>query len=209
MARSKREVPHFYLATTVDLGPATEWLAAENGRRALPDRILPAALFLRATVLALKEVPELNAHWTGDRAPPLPEVHLGVAVSLRGGGLVAPAIRDAGRLDLAGVMVAFRDLVERARAGGLRASEMSGGTITVTSLGDRGVEAVWPIIVPPQVATVGFGRVAERPWVVEGRVLPRPVVTVTVAADHRIVDGHRAGRFLSDLGDRLVRPADL
>lgn len=204
MARSKREIPHYYLATTIDLHAALGWLDEENRNRSVEDRVLPAVLLLKATALALREVPELNAVWEGDRLVEKPEVHLGVAIALRGGGLVAPALHDAGRLPLEELMRRFRDLVARARAGSLRSSELTDPTITVTSLGDQGVEAVFGIIYPPQVALVGFGRIVERPWVVDGQVVARRVVTATLSADHRVSDGHRGALFLAAL-DRLLQ----
>jgi pyruvate dehydrogenase E2 component (dihydrolipoamide acetyltransferase) len=206
MSRSKREVPHFYLATAIDLGRALAWLAKSNEPRPVTERILPAALLLKATSLALREVPELNARWELDRAAAVAEIRLGVALSLRGGGLVAPAISAADKLTLPALMAAFADLVRRARGGKLTSSEFAGGTITVTSLGDRGVDAVLPIIFPPQVAIVGFGRIAERPWVVDGAVVPRPVVQATLSVDHRAVDGHRAAAFLAAVEERLQAP---
>jgi pyruvate dehydrogenase E2 component (dihydrolipoamide acetyltransferase) len=104
-------------------------------------------------------------------------------------------------------MRAFRDLVQRARSGGLRSSELSDATITVTSLGEQGVETVLGIVYPPQVAIVGFGRIAERPWVVDGAVVPRPLVTATLSADHRVSDGHRGGLFLAAV-ERLLQAPD-
>jgi pyruvate dehydrogenase E2 component (dihydrolipoamide acetyltransferase) len=106
-------------------------------------------------------------------------------------------------------MKRLRDLVERARQGQLRSSELSEGTITVTSLGDRGVESVLGVIYPPQVALVGFGKICERPWVVDGRVVPRPLLDATLAADHRVSDGHRGALFLSKLEKRLMEPESL
>lgn len=209
MARSKREAPHFYLGTTIDLRTAMSWIERENAERNVAGRLLPGALLLKAAALALRDVPELNARWEGDEAPPAPRIHLGVAVSLRGGGLVAPALHDADRLPLAELMAALKDLVLRARAGTLRSSEMSDPTITVTSLGERGVETVFPVIFPPQVAIVGFGKIAERPWVVDGRVVPRPLVNATLAADHRVTDGHRAAAYLASLDALLQRPEGL
>ncbi|WP_437899899.1 dihydrolipoamide acetyltransferase family protein [Sorangium sp. So ce124] len=209
MARSKREAPHFYLGTTIDLRTAMSWIERENAERNVAGRLLPGALLLKAAALALRDVPELNARWEGDEAPPAPRIHLGVAVSLRGGGLVAPALHDADRLPLAELMAALKDLVLRARAGALRSSEMSDPTITVTSLGERGVETVFPVIFPPQVAIVGFGKIAERPWVVDGRVVPRPLVNATLAADHRVTDGHRAAAYLASLDALLQRPEGL
>jgi pyruvate dehydrogenase E2 component (dihydrolipoamide acetyltransferase) len=207
MLRSKREIPHFYLSTTIDLGPALSWLAAANATRDVSRRLLPGALLLKAVALGLREVPELNARWEEGAVRQLADIHLGVAISLRGGGLVAPAIHHADRLDLEALMAAVKDLVERARAGSLRSSELSDGTITVTSLGDRGVDTVLPIIFPPQAAMVGFGRVVERPWVVEGSVVARPVVHASLAADHRVSDGHRGGLFLAAV-ERLLQAPD-
>lgn len=209
MTRAKREIPHYYLSTTVDLGHAADWLAAENAKRAVPDRLLPGVLFIKAVALALREVPELNARWADGRAQPSADIHVGVAISLRGGGLVAPALHSTDRRSLDELMSSFRDLVTRARAGTLRSSELSDPTITVTSLGEQGVETVIGIIYPPQVAIVGFGRIVERPWVVGAQVVPRPVVTASLSADHRVTDGHRGGLFLAAVGRLLQEPAQL
>jgi pyruvate dehydrogenase E2 component (dihydrolipoamide acetyltransferase) len=209
MARSKREIPHYYLATTVDVGRALEWLRARNAARPVTERILPAALLLRAVALAAREVPELNARWDGEQVIPSAAVHLGVAIALRRGGLVAPALHDADRKSLGEVMAALRDLVTRARAGRLRSSELADPTLTVTALGDQGVDTVFGIIYPPQVAIVGFGRIVERPWVLDGRLVARPVVTATLSADHRVTDGHRGALFLAAVERRLQDPAGL
>jgi pyruvate dehydrogenase E2 component (dihydrolipoamide acetyltransferase) len=106
-------------------------------------------------------------------------------------------------------MSGLRDLVKRARAGTLRSSELSDPTITVTSLGEQGVETVFGIIYPPQVAIVGLGRIVERPWVVDGRIVPRPVVTASLSADHRVTDGHQGGLFLTAIDRLLQEPARL
>ena len=209
MARSKREIPHYYLATTVDMSEATTWLAERNESRPVDERILPAALLLKATALAARHADGLNGFWVDDAFVPAPAVHLGVAVSLRGGGLIAPAIHDAAGLPLDGLMRALADLVRRARSGGLRSSEMSDPTITVTNLGDLGVDEVLGVIYPPQVAVVGFGRIAEQPWAAHGSVDCRPVVRATLAADHRASDGHQGARFLAAIGDLLQRPEAL
>jgi pyruvate dehydrogenase E2 component (dihydrolipoamide acetyltransferase) len=209
MSRSKREIPHYYLSTTIDLQPAMSWLAEENGKRDIAERLLPGVLLLKAVALALKEVPELNGFWVDGRAVPSTAIHLGVAISLRQGGLIAPALHDADRQSLDELMRSLRDLVNRARAGSLRSSELTDPTITVTSLGEQGVETVFGIIYPPQVALVGFGKIVERPWSVSGQVVSRPVVTVTLAADHRVSDGHRGGLFLAAVGRLLQEPSKL
>ncbi len=208
MARSKREIPHYYVSHTIDLEPVLAWLQVQNERRSVDARLVPGVLLLRAVLLALRKFPELNAHFDGQEAQPSAQVHLGVAVSLRGGGLVAPAILDAHRMSLDELMSAFKDLVLRARSGKLKASEMSSPTITVTSLGERGVDEVLPVIVPPQVAMVGFGTIAVRPWVIDGRVEARSVVRASLAADHRVSDGHRGGLFLAAVAAHLQTPSD-
>ncbi len=209
MSRSKREVPHYYLSQTVDMTPALDWLDRTNADRAPPERLLPAALLLRAVALAVAEMPEVNGFWEDGAFRAGDGVHVGWAVALRGGGLVAPAIRDAARLPLDALMAALRDLVQRARGGGLRGSELTDPTITVTSLGDRGAESVLPIIYPPQVAIIGIGRVVERPWVVAGTVVPRRLVTITLAGDHRATDGHRGGLLLARIEAHLQKPETL
>lgn len=209
MARSKREIPHFYLWSTIDMTAAVRWLQDENEQRAVTDRLLPGVLTIKAAALALRQVPELNQLWQGEAAVPSERINVGVAISLRGGGLVAPAIHDTDGLTLDELMTAFGDLVARARAGRLRSSEYSDPTITVTSLGERGVEGVLPVIFPPQVAIVGFGTMVDRPLVHDGQLLVCPSVTASLAADHRITDGHRAAHFLNVLDDLLQKPEEL
>ncbi len=209
MSRSKREIPHYYLSTSIDLHPATTWLAEENLKRPVTDRLLYGVLLLKAVALALREVPELNAVWDGERVVPNTSIHVGVAIALRQGGLVAPALHDTDRQSLDDLMKNLRDLVSRARAGTLRSSELTDPTITVTSLGEQGVESVFGIIYPPQVALVGFGKLVERPWSVDGQIVSRPVVTATLSADHRVSDGHRGGLFLAAVDRLLQEPSKL
>jgi pyruvate dehydrogenase E2 component (dihydrolipoyllysine-residue acetyltransferase) len=209
MARSKREIPHYYVSNTVDLGAATTWLRERNRTLDMSQRLVPAALLLRATALAARQVPELNGYWTQEHFVPGTAVHLGVAISLRGGGLITPAIHNAADLAPIELMAKLRDLVNRARTGRLRSSELTDATITVTNLGDQGVESVTGVIYPPQVALVGFGKIVERPWAVGGMLGVRPVVVSTLAADHRATDGYTGGRFLSAIAELLQRPEEL
>ena len=204
MARSKREIPHYYLSHSISLEAALRSLATINAARPIADRILPAAVMLHAVMRALWEVPELNGFWIDGAYQPSEAVHLGTAIALRTGGVIAPAILDADQKSLDQLMSELRDLVVRARARRLRASELTGATITVTSLGDRGCEAVWGVINPPQVAIIGLGAIAERPWASTGQVTIHRVITATLSADHRVTDGHRGGRFLAEL-DRILQ----
>jgi pyruvate dehydrogenase E2 component (dihydrolipoamide acetyltransferase) len=209
MSRSKREIPHYYLGTTIDLQPAMAFLQSRNAARPVTERLLPAALLVKAVALACREVPEANGHFAGGTFTPSAEVRLGFAVALRSGGLIAPALPAPDRQSLDEVMRSLRDLVERARAGRLRSSEIAGQTITVTSLGDRGAETVYGVIHPPQVALVGFGRIAERALAKDGKVLARPSVHASLAADHRVSDGHRGAIFLAAVERLLQQPEAL
>ena len=208
MGRAAREIPHYYVAQTFDLTTTLDWLKQTNAPRKPRERILPAALFLRATVLAAQAVPELNGHWT-EQFTPADGVDLGVAVATRAGGLVTPRIVGAQDFDLAGLMAHLTDLVKRAKAGRLRATELQPGSITVSSLADGGPDALFGVIYPPQVALVGIGAVAQRPWVLDGELAVRSTVTVTLAADHRASDGRTGARFLAAMGDVLTRPEEL
>jgi pyruvate dehydrogenase E2 component (dihydrolipoamide acetyltransferase) len=209
MTHSKREIPHYYLSTTIDMDATLRWLTRQNAGRQVVDRLLPGVIVLKAVAMALKQFPELNAVWENDRVVTKPDIHVGVAISLREGGLVAPALHHADRLNLDELMAKLRDLVNRTRAGSLRSSELADPTITVTNLGDQGVESVFGIIYPPQVALVGIGKLSERPWIVNGNVVARPLLTATLSADHRVTDGHRGGLFLAKLNQLLQQPSQL
>jgi len=209
MSRSKREIPHYYLSETVPMRTALTWLSEANSQRPVTSRLLPAALLLKAVALAIREVPEFNGVFQDGAFRSSAVAHIGVAISLRQGGLVAPALRDVASKDLDTVMRDLADLVKRCRAGSLRSSEMSDPTITVTNLGDQGVETVFGVIYPPQVALVGFGRIAERPWIEDGKVTAMAALTASLSADHRVSDGHRGARFLAELRELLQRPQDL
>jgi pyruvate dehydrogenase E2 component (dihydrolipoamide acetyltransferase) len=209
MARSNREIPQYSLVTQIDMKPALDWLSSTNADRSVTSRILPAALFAKATALALRDVPELNGHYENDGFLQADEINLGMAISLRTGGLVAPAIRNADMLTLDELMAALDDLVTRARSWKLRTSEMTSATATLTNLGERGVATAFPIVIPPQVAIIGLGRVMERPVAVDGMVAVRPTVDATLTADHRATDGHRGGLFLAALDRRLQEPEKL
>lgn len=209
MARSKREIPHYYLATTIDMTNALTWSREHNAGLAVADRVVPSALLFKATALAARSFPEMNGHFVDGEFRPASTVRLGIPVALRGGGLLTPAIEDAQTLSPAELMARLRDLVNRAKAGRLRGTELAEPSLTVTNLGDQGVETVYGVIYPPQVALVGFGAVVERPWAVDGLLGVRPVVTATLSADHRVSDGHRGALFLAAIDEHLNHPEEL
>ncbi len=207
MARSKREIPHYYLAHQVDVTQCEQWLTQKNVARPPDKRLLFAALAVKATALAGRRFPAFNGLYRDNKFEPAQAVHVGVAIAIRGGGLAAPALHDADQLSVDELMSRMRDLVQRTRSGRIRSSEISDPTITVSSLGERGVEALYGIIYPPQVAIVGFGKTVVRPWIVDGAIGPRSVISITLSADHRVSDGHAGALFLTEV-DKLLQEPD-
>lgn len=208
MSKSNREIPHYYLETRIDMSSALAWLAEENKTRQARDRLLPAALLVKAVAKALGDVPDLNAWWENGLNRKK-AVHIGFVVSLRSGGIIVPAIHDADQKSVDELMAALTDIIPRARAMRLRSSELTDSTITITSLGDEGVETVFGVIYPPQVALVGFGGITEQPWGKSGMVGVKPVMTVTLAADHRATDGSTGSKFLTAVKNYLQQPEQL
>ena len=209
MSKSKREIPHYYLRTTIEMTHALSWLEEANRNRPIAERLLPAVLQIKAVALALRDVPELNGFWIDDGPRTANGIHVGLAIAMKGGGLTAPAVHDTDRKSLDELMAHLHDLIPRARAGRLRSSEMTDATITLTNLGDLGVEEVFGVIYPPQVAIVGFGKISQQPWAENGVVYVRPVLVATLAADHRATDGRRGAQFLEALNRRLQAPEQL
>jgi len=209
MSRSKREIPHYYLAHSLDLEPTLRWCEAQNAKRPLERRLVYGALLLKATALALRDSPRLNGFWRDNDFVAAERVDIGVVIALRGGGLVAPVLADAANCDLDALMAWLKDVTQRARGARLKSSELAAATITVSSLGDVGVDTVYPVIHPPQVAIVGFGSVVTRPWVVDGGLFAHRVVHATLAGDHRASDGHTGARFLAALAKQLTEPERL
>ena len=209
MSRSKREIPHYYLSHQVDLTNADAFLTKTNKTRPPQNRLLLGALYLKAVALAVRKFPEMNGHFQNDSFQASQEINVGLAISLRGGGLVAPAILNTDTMKLDGLMKEMSDLVTRVRAGRFRSRELSDATITLTSLGDRAVNQIFGVIYPPQVAIVGFGTPVLRPWIYEGQIVPRLVSDITLAADHRVSDGRRGASLLKTIADSLFTPETL
>lgn len=206
MARSKREIPHYYLGHSFDCSALVGFVADYNADRAPADRILQAPVLIRATALALRDFPEFNGYHDGEAFAPSKAIHVGFAIAIRGGGLAAPAIHNADNLPLAELMTILRDLTARVRRGQFRSSELSDPTVTISSLGDRGVDLLMPVIYPPQVAIIGFGAMRPQPWAIGDRVESRPAMTVTLGADHRASDGHRGALLLLRIAELLQEP---
>jgi pyruvate dehydrogenase E2 component (dihydrolipoamide acetyltransferase) len=205
MSKSNREIPHYYLETKVDMSKALAWLTAANLQRSVKERLLPVVLYMKATAKALAETPDLNGHWVNGFLAKK-EINMGFVVSLRTGGVMIPAIHDVGAKTIDEIMASLNDVIPRARALKLRSSDLSETTITITSLGEGSVETVYGVIYPPQVAIVGFGSISEQPWAENGMLDVRPVMSVTLSADHRATDGATGSRFLMALNNHLQKP---
>jgi pyruvate dehydrogenase E2 component (dihydrolipoamide acetyltransferase) len=172
------------------------------------DKLPWDAIIARAAALALQEHPAVQAQWdpngAGLRRPE--GVHVGIAVALEPEGLVVPVLRDAHQRSLRELATDLLALADKARSGRLSPAEMQGGTFTITNLGAYRVDGFTPIINPPETAILGVGRIAEKAAVVEGRVEPRTMCTLSLSFDHRVVDGAAAAAFLSRLAELLERP---
>ncbi len=208
MSKSNREIPHYYLQTKINMKPALTWLEIANKQRSVKDRLLPVVLLIKATAKALMDVPDLNAWWDNGLQRKQ-DIHIGFVVSLRTGGVIVPAIHDADKKSLDELMQNLSDMIPRARALKLRSSELSDSTITITNLGEGSVETLLGVIYPPQVALVGFGGITEQPWAENDMIGARPVLTVSLSADHRATDGNTGNQFLTAIKNYLQKPEQL
>lgn len=209
MSRANRDIPHYHLELDIDMTPALDWLTIRNEQRPIAERVVPAALLACACARAAQRVPQLNGTWADDRFVPSVDVDLGVVVSLRTGGLVVPTVPAAATTSPEVMMTTLRSMVTDARKGKLRSRWTTDASITITNLGEHGADRVAGVVFPPQVALAGFGRIAERPWVVDGRLAVRSVVTATLSADHRASDGADGSRFLAEVARLLADPSQL
>ena len=206
MSRSKREIPHYYVSLTMDVSPTMSWLSDRNRDRPVEQRLHYAAPLLRAVALSFRKFTGLNGHFIDGEFKAAEHVNVGMAIAMRGGGLIAPAIVETDTLDLETLMRKLNDLVKRVRSGGLRSSELSMGTVTFTNLGEDSADIIMPIIYPPQVAILGCGQIKQRPWVSDGAVAPRALMTATLAGDHRVSDGRMGAQMLAHLQSLLLKP---
>jgi pyruvate dehydrogenase E2 component (dihydrolipoamide acetyltransferase) len=208
MSKSNREIPHYYLEKKIDMTLATAWLLEANKQRLVKDRLLPAVLLIKAVAKSLQDFPDLNAIWENGLQPKK-DINIGFVVSLRNGGIIVPALHQANVKTVDEIMVALNNIIPRARALKLRSSELSDSTITITNIGQDGVDTVYGVIYPPQVAIIGFGSVSEEPFATNGMLGIRSVLHVTLAGDHRATDGLTGSRFLVALDKNLQNPESL
>lgn len=209
MAKSKQEIPHFYLSLELDITSAQQWLQQQNQASPPEEHVLLLALLLKALANSLVKYPKLNGFYRDNAFEQASAIHIGNVISLRQGGLVVPAIHDVDKLSVSELMQGLRDITERSRNGHLRSSELMDVTITVTNMGERGADSVFGIIYPPQVAILGFGKVREIAKVVNDNVVIAQVLTLSLSADHRVIDGMLAAKFLNHLAKKLQKPESL
>jgi pyruvate dehydrogenase E2 component (dihydrolipoamide acetyltransferase) len=200
-------VPHFFLVRDVDAGALNE----ARQKVALPTeqshqvKLTHTDLLVALVARVLQKHPRFNASWTGDGIRDNAEINIGLAMAVED-GVVAPVIRNADKVALGEIAVQRRDLTERARSGKLRPADISNGTFTISNLGMYGVDAFTAIIIPPQAAILAVGTIADRVVPVDGHPGIRPMMTLTLSSDHRVVDGARAAEFLRDLVAAIGNP---
>lgn len=206
LSRSRREIPEATVWVDVDATEMLRLRAELNADESAP-KISLLALLSRFTILALRRHPELNARIEGDEIVMGPSVHLGFAAQTDR-GLLVPVVRDAQAHTLEQLAVAVAERTRRARDGTLGPAELTGGTFTVNNYGVFGVDGSAAIINHPEAAILGIGRIIQRPWVVDGQVVPRQMTELTLAFDHRVCDGGTAGGFLRFIADCVESPAN-
>jgi pyruvate dehydrogenase E2 component (dihydrolipoamide acetyltransferase) len=190
--QSCTQTPHFFLVREVDAGPLVE------ARKTLDPAITITDLLISITARAVARHPKMNASWSGGGIQINPVVNISLAIAVKD-GVVGAVIPDATKLPLAEIAARRKDLAERARAGRLRPADITGGTFTLSNLGMYGIDGFSAIITPPQAAVLAVGRIADRVVPVNGQPGIRPMLTLTLSSDHRVVDGAQAAAFLTDL----------
>ena len=210
MASSWATVPHFYLVREVDAGQLMDWRQAVAALVEKRAGVKPTYtdLLVKLIGASLREHPRLNAAWANGKIELYNEIDVGLAVAIEE-GLVVPVIRNADRAAISEIAARRKDLVERAQSRKLRPADISHPTFTLSNLGMYNVDAFHAIIDPPQAAILAVGRIAERVVPVNGQVVIRPRMIMTLSCDHRVVDGARAAQFLDDLADRIEHPLTL
>ena len=208
MVESKSKAPHFYVSTDIEMDAVVAANEALNAGRTGDDRVTLTAWLVRALAQSLAAYPALNAVWEGEVLERSTPINIGIAIAIPD-GLVAPALLDCAAKDLATISTELRDLVARTKIGKLRPAEFTEQTFTLSNLGSFPVTQFTAIVTPPQVAILATGRSEARAVVRDGAVVARTMLTATLSADHRAVDGALVAAFLGDLKSRLEAPAGL
>jgi pyruvate dehydrogenase E2 component (dihydrolipoamide acetyltransferase) len=200
-------VPHFFVVREVDASALNEarqkfGLAIEQSHQA---KLTHTDLLVSLVARVLRQHPRINASWAGNGVREDSEINIGLAMAVED-GVVAPVIRNADKIGLGEIAIQRRDLTERARSGKLRPADIANGTFTISNLGMYGVDAFTAIIIPPQAAILAVGAIADRVVPLDGHPAIRPMITLTLSSDHRVIDGARAAEFMRDLAAAISNP---
>jgi len=208
MSAAKRDVPHFYVTSEIDMSEASRLRAALAASPTVPERITFTHLIIRALTLTLQRHPRVNASWSDGAIAFHEDVNIGIAVAVED-GLVAPVLRRCQHLSLRQIARAAADLVAKAQAGRFSGDELTGGTFTVSNMGMLDVEEFSAVIIPPQAGILAVGAIKDRPVVRDGQLAVAKTMRATLSVDHRILNGVEAGRFLEELKQTLENPIQL
>lgn len=208
MTESKRDIPHYYVDTEIDMTAALQ-LRRELNELDPPVRVSVTDLAIRACALGLREVEQVNSSWVDDRIVQHTEVNIGIAVALEDGTLVVPVLRAADHKTIAEIAAEARELAGRARSGTLTLDDVGSGTFTVSNLGMFGIDSFHAIINPPESAILAVGAVVRRPAIDGDLIVVRSVARASLSADHRVFSGATAARFLGAVRHQLQQPATL
>jgi pyruvate dehydrogenase E2 component (dihydrolipoamide acetyltransferase) len=211
MVRSATTAPQACVFLTLDVTPTSELLERLRANRHFEGRKLTTLTFVaRAVVLALRDHPSLNSSWDEATSEIVTKHYVNLGIAVAGPrGLVVPNVKDAHDLGLRDLASAVAELTDQARAARSTPADLSGGTITITNIGVFGVDTGVPLLNPGEAAILALGSVQRRPWEHGGEVALRDVVTLSLAFDHRLVDGEGAARFLRAVGEILSDPTNL
>ena len=208
MLLSKQTQPHYYLTLDVDMTDALAFREMINGSATPEQKVSINDLVVKACAIALDRHPKFNAAFHEDSLQMHEHINICIGIALDE-GLIAPALLDCESKSLGRIAIEAKDLINRAKEGGLRADEYSEGTFTITNLGAYGVETLIGIINPPQAAILGVGSVMDQPVVREGEIVARKVMKLALSADHRVTDGAEGAHFIKELQGLLEKPASL
>ncbi len=201
-------VPHFYLVREVDAGALIETrdrLATEIAKTDSALKLTYTDLLVALVARALAKHSRMNSSWTEDRIRTNREIDIAIAIQAED-GVVAPVVHGADRATLSEITLRRRELIAKARGGKLRPQDLAGATFTISNLGMFGIDAFSAIITPPQAAVLAVGRIADRVIAVNGQPTIRPIITLTLSCDHRVIDGARAAEFLTDVAGAICAP---
>jgi pyruvate dehydrogenase E2 component (dihydrolipoamide acetyltransferase) len=208
MAQSKREIPHFYVTVEVDMEEAVKFKSSLEATELFEEDISYNDIVIKATALALSRYTRMNASYQDEGIAIFPNINIGMAVAVED-GLIVPVIKQCERLSLPEISRAAHRLVNKAARGGFTADEMSGATFTISNMGMLGVEHFAAVIIPPQAAILAVSAIKDRPVVRNGQLAVGKTMMMTVACDHRIIDGVIGARFLNEIKRFLENPASL